>query len=491
MRVRPALAATAVAALGVLPIAAPAAADPGTPPAVGAHRTGTLLGAKWNADGDPTSLLSIEQSAGVPTAWARNITGKGIGVALIDSGVAPVPGLDDRRVVNGPDLSFESQAPSLRNLDTFGHGTHMAGIIAGRDAAKDGKLTDDKNFVGVAPDATLVSLKVAAADGAVDVTQVIAAINWAVAHRNDPGLNIRVINLSYGTDSLQDPKVDPLASAAEAAWRSGIVVVAAAGNAGARAPRLTMPAVDPYVIAVGAADGRNTAGRADDVVADFSNRGNASRSPDLVAAGRSVVSLRDPNSYIDANYPTGLLPTDKDKRFFRGSGTSQATAVVSGAAALLLQQRPNLTPDQVKKLLTGTADAMPAAAPGKGAGQLNVGRAVAAPAPVATQNFPRSTGTGSVEKSRGTSHVADATTGAELTGERDIMGSPWSPTAWSATPLYAQTWSGHTWSGQTWSAHTWSDACWSGHTWSGHTWSGHTWAGQTWSGSNWSSGRWR
>jgi serine protease AprX len=476
---------------------------------------------EWAGDntGEQNPMTTVTGTTGAQTVWnrtdsaGRKITGKGVGVALIDSGIAPVKGLDGAgKVINGPDLSFESQAPNLRHLDTFGHGTHLAGIIAGQDSA---------TFTGMAPDATLINLKAATADGATDVSQVIAAIDWVVTHRNDPGLNIRVLNLAFGTDSLQDPRLDPLSHAVEAAWRKGIVVVVAVGNDGPAADRVTMPAVNPYVLAVGASDGLATATKSDDVVASFSTRGNLMRHADLLAPGRSVVSLRNPMSYIDVNYPSGLVPGDAEQRFFRGSGTSQATAVVSGAAALLLQQRPNLTPDQVKMLLTGTATAMPAADPvGRGAGQLNVAAAASALTPVAMQLYPPSTGTGSLDKSRGTARVADPDTGAELTGERDIMGQAWNPTSWArastagtawsggvwngrtwsgadwaGTSWAARTWSGAAWTGtnwagRTWSSRTWTDAVWTGRTWSARTWSGRTWSGLTWSGRTWSGDRW-
>ena len=151
------------------------------------------------------------------------------------------------QVINGPDLSFDSQAPNLTDIDTYGHGTHMAGLIAGRDAAiPPGKEDEaDHYFVGAAPGARIVSIKVAASDGATDVSQVIAAIDWIVQHRNSDGLNIRVLNLSFGTDGTQDYQLDPLAYAAEVAWHHGIVVVVAAGNSGFGTPQLNNPAYDP------------------------------------------------------------------------------------------------------------------------------------------------------------------------------------------------------------------------------------------------------
>jgi serine protease AprX len=165
---------------------------------------GVSWGASYSPDTDPYSMANVTLGTGAQAWWNAGYTGKGVDVALIDSGVTPVAGLDaPGKLVNGPDLSLDSQSPSLRYLDAYGHGTFMAGLIAGKDS-----------YRGMAPDARLVSVKVGAADGAVDVSQVIAAIDWVVQHAHDPGLNIRVINLSYGTNSLQDPSTDPLELAA-------------------------------------------------------------------------------------------------------------------------------------------------------------------------------------------------------------------------------------------------------------------------------------
>jgi serine protease AprX len=490
-----------------------------------------MAGRNWLADAESTTIANVTRMIGAQDVWTkkdaagRTVTGKGVGVAIIDSGIVPAKGLADAaRVVNGPDLSFESVQPNLRHLDTFGHGTHMAGIIGGRDPeVAPGKevTTDPAKFVGVAPDTTLVNVKVAATDGAVDVSQVIAAIDWVVSHRNDPGLNIRVLNLSFGTDSVQDPRLDPLSHAVEAAWRKGIVVVVAVGNDGPTRSQVAMPAANKYVIAVGAADHVGTEPKGDDVVAAFSTRGSTTRAADLLAPGRSIVSLRTPNSFIDSSYPSGLIPatTDPTQRFFKGSGTSQATAVVSGAVALLLQARPTLSPDEVKRLLVTTTDAMPKAdAIGRGAGQLNIKNALGAPSPglAATQIFPASTGLGTLEAARGSAHVADPFTGTELTGEKDIMGQAWNKSSWAVSCAAgsawtggnwnSRTWSGGSWSGTSWSARTWSTGAWSGNNWTGsnwmtytatgttvwdgRTWSARTWSGRTWSGRTWSGGYW-
>jgi serine protease AprX len=466
--------------------------------------TGLLNGADWGYAPSQTSVTLVDQTIGANTLASLGYNGRGVGVALIDTGAVPVQGLTSGNVVNGPDLSLDNPSPQLNDADGFGHGTHMAGIIAGNDGTSYG-------YKGVAPGATLLNVKVGANDGAVDVSQVIAGIDWVVQHRNDNGMNVRVLNLSYGTDGSQSYLADPLAAAIEHAWQAGIVVVVAGGNSGANSPTLDNPATDPFVIAVGADDPNGTASAYDDTIPQFSSRGSAARHVDLVAPGQSIVSLRDPGSYVDTEYPAAVVNT----RFFKGSGTSQAAAVVSGAVALLLQDRPNLTPDQVKAALTTTATALPqASAQARGAGLLNVLGASTALVGLSTQNYSPATGLGTLEGARGTAHIGD--NGVDLTGEQDIFGNPWNAAAWaqasaahtawdggdwngntwtgdcwcslswSGTSWTGHTWSGHTWSGSAWTGHTWSGEAWYGHTWSGTGWVGHTWSGHTWSGAQWS-----
>jgi serine protease AprX len=415
--------------------------------------------------------------------WKAGFTGQGVDIALIDSGVAPVEGIRDH-LVFGPDLSFDSQADNLRNLDAYGHGTHMAGIIAGRDSSIGSGQEDeqlDKAFVGVAPGARVVSVKVASSSGATDVSQVIAAIDWVVQHRNTDGLNIRVLNLSFGTDGTQSYLLDPLTFATEVAWRKGIVVVVSAGNSSFGTSRLNNPAFDPFVIAVGADNTNGTNDPKDDAIPAWSARGDAARRPDLVAPGVSVVSLRAGGSNIDQAHPGADVGAS---RFFKGSGTSQAAAVVSGSAALLLSQRPGLSPDQVKYLLKSTAVRLPNADPdAQGAGLINLKAAKDAATPLAAlvvQPYAAATGLGTLEGARGSIHVTDGTT--VLTGELDIFGATFNSSIWAAASLTGNTWSAGEWNGNTWSGNTWS-----GNTWSGNTWSGNTWAGIAWSSASWGS----
>ncbi|MDQ1673739.1 MAG: serine protease AprX [Frankiaceae bacterium] len=450
-------------------------------------------GTSYSALGDLGTYREIEQNVlGAASYWNAGYTGKGVDVALIDSGTVAVNGLHTaNKVVQGPDLSFESQNDNLRYQDTYGHGTHMAGLIAGRDDNVYGAVRGgEQNFVGVAPDSRLVSVKVADASGATDVSQVLAAIDWVVTNRKTNGLNIRVLNLSFGTDSTQDYKIDPLAYAAEVAWRSGIVVVAAAGNRGAGSERLTDPAYDPTILAVGAADNNMTPTTTDDSIPSYSSYGDATRNPDFVTYGTKMLSLRSPGSQLDMENPQAVFYN----RLFRGSGTSQAAAVASGSVALLLSQRPGLTPDQVKELMVASAKKLPNADDrGQGAGVLNLTTLKGLPTPSvadSAQPWAPATGLGSLDASRGSTELVDADTGEALTGEYDIFGAAWTPAIWAPLSATGTAWSGGTWNGTRWSGDVWSGTRWSSVLWSGTRWSGTRWSGTRWSGADWTGTRW-
>jgi len=442
-------------------------------------------GGSYDPASDANSMASTAQYTGATAWWNAGYTGKGVDVAVIDSGVSPVAGLDaPEKVLYGPDLSLESQTPNLRNYDTYGHGTFMAGLI--------GANGDD--YKGMAPDARIISLKVATADGGADVSQVIAAIDWVVAHAHDPGLNIRVLNLSYGTNSSQASGVDPLAYAVEQAWKHGIIVVASAGNTGyqrgANAPGLADPGYNPYVLAVGASDSMGTATTKDDRVASFSASSagcGSCKNPDLVAPGAHLQGLRVGNSWIDAHHPEGVIDTD----YFRGSGSSQAAAIMSGAVAVVLQKFPTMSPDLVKRFFQTKAVKLASFdTQAQGAGEIQLG-AMANATPqwsYTGQKFAAANGTGSLELSRGSDHLTRD--GVRLSGDRDIFGMPLDESALAQSEANASSWSGDDWNGSTWSASTWSASSWSGSTWSASTWSASTWSASTWSASTWSGSSW-
>jgi serine protease AprX len=438
-------------------------------------------------DAATTTMPAVAEALNAPAAWKAGFDGRGVDVAVIDTGVSPVPGLaSPGKIVDAAD--FSSDASMLSYRDGQGHGTNMAGVIAGDGTG--GPLTK-----GVAPGARIINVRAGAADGSVDVSQVVAAIDWTVQNRKTFGRNIRLINLSYTTDAATDYQFDPLTHAVENAWRAGIVVVVSGGNEGKKIQQLGNPAADPFVIAVAASTSDPTAKNL--VVPDWSSSGNKDRNPDIVAPGVSIAGLRVPGSMLDLHFPAARFSDNGCGRFFRGSGTSQAAAATTGAIALILQQRPNLTPDQVKTLLLGTARSIGAKANRGGYGFVDVGAMLAtasADPVVSSQKFKASKGSGSIEASRGTAHVKKKTK-VDLLGEQTLS-SNFDATAWSTASASGAAWSNQTYDAQgrflsgNWAGSSWSGSSWSGSSWSGSSWSGSSWSGSSWSGSSWSGSAW-
>ena len=454
--------------------------------AVTDHASGNVWQGGWGSEQgafDARSSLGgwyqlEKNSTGVDAMWREGAWGQGIGVAVIDTGSLPVSGLSTPgTVIDGLDISFDSQSPDLLHLDGFGHGVHIAGLIAGNSGDTSPRNPSFQTFTGIAPGAHVLSVKAGASNGAVDVSQIIAAIDWVVQHKDDRGLNIRVLNLSFGFDSTQSALVDPLSHAVENAWKAGIVVVAAAGNDGNDAA-LRMPARNPYVISVGAYEQGYTIGNGP--VLPFSNCGDASRSVDVVAPGKSIVSLRAPGSYLDEAYPNARAGTS----YFRGTGTSQAAAVVSGGVALLLSRDRSLTPDAVKNLLIDSAAPVTGPAGCDGAKAMDLDTARYTDVDWTPQTWPSSTGTGSLDAARGSIRVS--LDGVVLDGEQDIFGTPWDGDSWAAASTDGTAWDGGTWNGLSWSGLSWSGLSWSGLSWSGLSWSGRSWSSGSWSGLSWS-----
>ncbi|MDP9322099.1 MAG: S8 family serine peptidase [Acidobacteriota bacterium] len=302
--------------------------------------------------------------ATIGSTWVREnlgLDGAGVGVAIIDSGVTS--GHDDLgggRVVHFADfVDFQPLAS-----DEYGHGTHVAGIIAGSGY--------DSNSArrGVAPAANLVVLKVLDGDGYGYISNVIAALDYAVEHRAQ--FNIRVINLSVAAGVYESYNTDPLTLAAKRAVRAGVVVVTAAGNLGRNAQRavqyggITAPGNAPWVLTVGASSHNGTANRNDDSMAAFSSRGPSfidyAAKPDLVAPGVGIESLADATSTLFATHPAARLWGTLDtatQPYLSLSGTSMAAPVVTGTVALMMQANPALTPNLVKAILQYTAEHKP------------------------------------------------------------------------------------------------------------------------------------
>lgn len=424
-------------------------------------------------------------------------TGRGVTVALIDTGVTEVADLAGRVLhvtddMTGATAACQNMSGESTCDDSFGHGTFIAGIIAGNGALSGGA------YKGVAPEANILSVKIAGRSGSADVSSVLAAIQWVVAMRDRYG--VKVLNLSLGTDSTQSYRVDPLNYAVEKAWFAGITVVVSASNRGPDARTIAKPGDDPFVITVGAVDDRGTNGTNDDSLPNFTSRGPTAADgiakPDVTAPGAHVVSLRAPGSAVDTQFPNYV-----DTHYRKASGTSFSAGVVSGAAALIAQANPAATPDRVKHMMGSTArrvasdDRMAV-----GAGEVDsYNAALTAPPGMANVGTEPGNGTGTIDASRGTVYVsADDPMQTVVSGTLTLQLLVYNPlglfTDWSGSNWYGSNWYGSNWYGSNWYGSNWYGSNWYGSQWDGSNWYGSNWYGQpdgsNWYGSNWYGSNW-
>jgi serine protease AprX len=305
-----------------------------------------------------------------PSANSTGWTGKGIGIAIIDTGIERRPDFNNAQGTSRIVAHANFSSGQVSRDDGHGHGTHVAGILAGNSWHRTEPLLQGR-YIGVAPEANLINLKVADDFGGAYLSDVVMAIDWVVANRES--YNIRVMNLSLVSSVAESYKTSILAAAVQRAWFNGILVVVAAGNAGPDS-MFYPPANDPFVITVGAADANGTAEQHDDFMAPWSSYGTTQdgfSKPDVVATGRFMVAPLAPGSSILATrIPWRIVNGD----YLRLSGTSMSAPVIAGLGALAFQARPELTNDQVKWLLMQTATRLGSTASpilGQGAGTVN------------------------------------------------------------------------------------------------------------------------
>ena len=384
--------------------------------------------------------------------WQRGITGAGIGVGVIDTGIAgDQPDFKDAAGNSRVVANVITSPAAATAGDGFGHGTHVAGIIAGDSNHRAAGDPFKGKYVGMAPGANLIAIKASDDAGNSTVLDVINGIAFAVDHKAT--FNLRVLNLSLAADTPQSYKTDPLDAAVEYAWQKGIVVVVASGNRGSAADAVQYaPANDPFVISVGGVDESGNSGRG--ARADWSSTGvtqDGISKPEVVAPGAHMVSVLAPSSAFMALCPNCSI----GGQYFKAGGTSMAAPVVSGAVALLLQARPTLTPNQVKALLMGTDK--PVAGNKLGTGMIDVERALYTP----TNQVP-------AVNLRLIPNLL-----IEYANRAGVDISNWTRSTWSSAPSrYSSSWARSTWScgtcaamggaidpqRSTWSRSTWSSA---------------------------------
>jgi serine protease AprX len=408
------------------------------------------------------------QQTGASQLAASGDTGQGVTVAVLDTGIDDLPDFSGR-LVGGVDLTGGNNP----YLDSYGHGTFVAGLIAGDGASSDGQ------YSGEAPGASLVSIKVAGANGTTHLGTLILGLQWAVDHESQYG--IRVLNMSLGFQPAKSTVINPLDRAVEAAWNSGIAVATSAGNAGPFNGTILSPGDDPLVITVGALDDMASPSGSGDEMTDFSSVGPTSPDglvkPDLVTSGRSVVSLAAPGSTIYDNYPSARIGSAN----FVGSGTSFSAAITSGAAALVLADNLGLGPDQLKARLLGTTNPGPVGNPFvDGHGALNAYAAATS---------------GPMNLSQSTAGLLPTLLGITVSLLPASVVNTWNTNLWSGAP-WGQipsggwTWSGWAWNGADWNGWTWTGRAWNEGDWNGAAWNGEDWTGRAWNNSGWSGSAW-
>ena len=471
---------------------------------------GVQLGSSWTVVPDRPVGVSGSSAATGPASTVRATlglgapAGEGAGttVAVVDTGVAAVADLAGR--VSHVDVTGAGVG------DGYGHGTFVAGLIAGSGASSGGA------YAGVAPGANILDVRVADDDGTSNLVTVLKGLQAVAAHPE-----VDVLNLSLSSGSPLPYQLDPLTVALEALWRKGITVVVPAGNDGTAGRRtITSPGIDPVLLTVGGLDENGTSSHRDDTVAAWSSQGPAPQGvakPDLVAPGAHVVSTGAPGSVVwDANVGSQVAGG-----YMKGSGTSFSTAVMSGAAAVLLAARPQLAPQQVKLLATDTAYDVKGADAATGNGGLDLAAALRAKTPrvkpvddsipgsaSAWADFSRAMLDGDL--------TAAASAWALLSPEaRQWAARQWAELApdarqwaarqWASVTLPSTTdvttssddaavtadqWAARQWAARQWAARQWADSDWSARQWSARQWSARQWSETDWSARQWSARQW-
>jgi serine protease AprX len=405
-----------------------------------------LRPASASASADKNSVFASDRlggGAGAPDA------GRGVTVAVIDTGIADTPGLDRApgRPHDGLNVSGESSFG-----DGFGHGTFMANLVAGGRAPGSGGRA-----LGVAPGAKVVNVKVASRQGDTSLAQVLTGMSWVYNFRD----RIDVVQFAFAGERPGEAYgPDPLTFAVEKLREGGLVVVVPSGNTTAK---LGDPGYDPYVVTVGAADSRT----ARPEVAGFSGYGEVYgvSKPDVVATGVGLLSLLPRDSVLAQANPQSL----QSSGLYRSSGTSQATAVTAGVAALFLEDFPHATPAEVKASLRTAAKKVKVTGVGAGQGLVQVPHKL---------HRANSAGSGTGEERL---DVAAWNDNAWLDGVwLEDMATSWGAISWGATSWGATSWGATSWGATSWGATSWGATSWGATSWGATSWGATSWGAASW-----------
>jgi serine protease AprX len=428
---------------------------------------GVSLNARVEKTGTPNpSALASSYNASIRAdkGWADGYTGKGVGVAVIDTGIQG--DLPDFRT-SETDSTSRVIATAVVNPaassvdDTFGHGTHVAGLIAGNGANRPAGDPLQGKYSGVAPDANLIAVKADDGHGNASVLDVIDGLQFVVDHKTD--YNIRVANLSLRSTVAESYRTDPLDAAVEQAWFSGITVVAAAGNDGSVADAVSYaPANDPYTITVGGVDDMGTQSTGDDKLATWSSRGTSQdgfQKPEVVAPGAHMISTIPAGSEYTSLCVTCMV----DGEYFKVGGTSMAAGVVSGEVAQLAQKYPEYSPNQLKQAVIERTRPVVESYTNMAPGTLVDAKGKAAPSDSTTTTTIKY-GEAAVDKALSLSNATGVNTSLTAndlidpaTGLIDFGRASWSRASWStATDSLRASWSRASWSRASWSRASWS-----------------------------------
>jgi serine protease AprX len=422
--------------------------------------------------GSGTTTNTYLDTLGVRDVWAMGYDGQGIGIAVIDSGVQHSD-LDANVVVEQP-FNVHNKIE-----DFAGHGTHVAGIIAGSGAGSRG------DYAGIAPGASLIALNVSEYDGMSYESDVVAAMQWV--YENKDIYNIRVVNLSINSTVASSYHDSPMDAAAEILWFNGIVVVASAGNSGTSDPIDTItaaPANDPFIITVGATNEQGTTRKQDDSIPMFSASGwtlEGFWKPDIYAPGVNIISPLANMSIFEYQYPDRKITTrtaGTEYEYFRASGTSMAAPMVTGAVALLLEAEPNLTPDQVKYRLTWAGTVI------NGTAYLDVYEALTTPTTEAANQ-------GLVPHMLLAKMAMIAYWSSQNGGENiDWENVDWDAVNWDAVDWNAVNWNAVNWNAVNWNAVNWNAVNWNAVNWNAVNWNSVSWNSVSWNSVSWNSVSW-